>query len=48
VDTVVDEEDNVATPIITTAMTPTNVKLASMTELKSIIVFTPFRFATIG
>jgi hypothetical protein len=44
---VVDEEDTVAIPIITTAMTPANVKLASMTELRFIIAFTPFWFVTI-
>lgn len=42
VDTVVDEVTNVETPIMTTAKTPANVKLASITELRSIIVFTRF------
>jgi hypothetical protein len=42
VDTVVDSEGNVAIPIMTTARTPANTKLASITELRSIIVFTPF------
>lgn len=42
VDTVVDSEGNVAIPNMTTARTPANTKLASVTEIRSIIVFTPF------
>ena len=38
----VDPPDKLAIPMKTTAMTPANVKPASMIELASIIVFTPF------
>ena len=38
----VESEDNVAIPIITTAIAPTSANVASITELRSIIVFTPF------
>ena len=40
VDTVVDVEDNVHIPIVTTATIPRNVNVASRMELMSIIVFT--------
>jgi hypothetical protein len=42
VDTVVDSEDNIEIPVKTTAIAPPNAKPASINELISIIVLTPF------
>jgi hypothetical protein len=42
VDTVVDPEASVATAVIKAAAIPPRVNVASITELMSIIVFTPF------
>ena len=41
-DTVLDSADNVQSPMNSTAITPSTTSPASITELKSIIVFTPF------
>jgi hypothetical protein len=43
-DTVLDSADNVQSPINSTAIDPITTSPASMTELKSIIVFTSFPF----
>ncbi len=43
-DTVLDSADNVQSPINSTAIDPIITSPASMTELKSIIVFTSFLF----
>ena len=44
VDTVLDSEDSIQSPIKSTAIAPATVSPASRTELKSIIVFTSFLF----
>jgi hypothetical protein len=46
-DTTVDPDCSEATPAISAAAAPAKAKLASITELMSIIVFTPFRVVRI-
>ena len=48
VDTVLDSEDKVQSPINSTAIAPIAISPESMTELKSIIVFTSLRVPAAG